>query len=93
MVEEYTELATHAFQSLADAGTAWVNEVIPKEEDGVLKITNGKMTTVCTCKTNSICDCNCDEIPISKWNGKIDTVSRDLSSQTVSKVPFLLLLL
>lgn len=51
LVEEYTELATHAFQSLADAGTAWVNEVIPKEEDGVLKITNGKMTTVCTCKT------------------------------------------
>lgn len=45
-------------------------------------------------KPNSIYDhCNCDEIPISKWNGKIDTVSRDLSSQTVSKVPFLLLLL
>lgn len=44
-------------------------------------------------KPNSICDCNCDEIPISKWNGKIDTVSCDLSSQTVSKVPFLLLLL
>lgn len=43
---EYTDLAQQAFTSMADAGTAWVNEVIPKEEDGVLKITNGKMTTV-----------------------------------------------
>jgi hypothetical protein len=47
LLAEYTELARLAFQSLANAGTAWVNENIPTEEDAIYRITKGNITTVC----------------------------------------------